>query len=199
MSRQSMAGADIQQDETEVTVAAIGSRIRDLRARRGMTLQALAEQTGLSASMLSLVERGKTSPSIGSLLVICSGLGVPMGDVLAHPPKSRKDPVSRASEQPEYRSEDNVLRRILTDDRVRGVEMAINTFGPNTGAARRPHQHAGYEYGVVLEGELTVELDDRRHTLGPGDLISYDSSQTHRIWNYGKVPARALWVNLLRN
>jgi mannose-6-phosphate isomerase-like protein (cupin superfamily) len=118
--------------------------------------------------------------------------------VLSFEDKPRRDPVSRAADQPEYRSADGVLRRILTDDRMRGIELALNTFGPNSGASPGLHLHAGYEYGVVLEGELTVEFEHGRYTLGPGDLISYESSQAHRIWNYGKTPARAVWVNLQR-
>ncbi len=198
MSKRAVVRAEIQEDETVDTLAAIGARIRDLRMQKGFTLQSLAVHTGLSPSMLSLVERGKTSPSIGSLMVICSGLGVQMGDVLVRRSKPRRTPVSRASDQPEYRSPNGVLRRILRDDRSRGVEFAINTFAPNTGGAPGLHQHAGFEYGVVLDGELTVEFEDDSYTLGPGDLISFESSQAHRIWNHGKVSARALWVNLQR-
>jgi transcriptional regulator with XRE-family HTH domain len=69
--------------ETADALAAIGNRIRDLRGQKGLTLQALSEQTGLSPSMLSLVERGQTSPSIGTLVVISSALGVHMSDLLA--------------------------------------------------------------------------------------------------------------------
>jgi uncharacterized cupin superfamily protein len=50
----------------------------------------------------------------------------------------------------------------------------------------------------VLEGKLTVEVDGSRHVLHQGDLISYESSRDHRIWNYGADRARALWVNLER-
>jgi uncharacterized cupin superfamily protein len=50
----------------------------------------------------------------------------------------------------------------------------------------------------VLEGELTLEVDGVAYVLRPGDLISYDSSRAHRIWNHGAPPVRALWVNLER-
>jgi transcriptional regulator with XRE-family HTH domain len=86
--------------ETADALAAIGNRIRDLRGQKGLTLQALSEQTGLSPSMLSLVERGQTSPSIGTLVVISSALGVHMSDLLAVEDRTARDPVSRASEQP---------------------------------------------------------------------------------------------------
>jgi quercetin dioxygenase-like cupin family protein len=91
-----------------------------------------------------------------------------------------------------------VERRILRDDRVNGVEIAINQYAPDTGSAPIPIHHEGFEYGVVLDGQLTVELDGKTHTLKPGDLISYDSARNHRIWNHGGRKARALWVNLRR-
>jgi len=91
-----------------------------------------------------------------------------------------------------------VLRRVLRADHARGVEIAINEYAPDTGSAAAPVHHAGHEYGVVLEGKLTVEVDGTRHVLHPGDVISYESSRDHRIWNYGADRARALWVNLER-
>lgn len=198
MSKRVAVKAEAQFQEPEEALAVIGARIRDLRIQRGYTLQSLADATGLSPSMLSLVERGKTSPSIGSLIVICSGLGVQMGDVLAHRAAPQRDPVSRVEDQPVFRSPEGVLRQILADDRHRGIEFAINTYRPRTGSAPSPLHHAGFEYGIVLEGELTVELDNTKYILRAGDLISYESSRFHRIWNYGKSKARALWINLQR-
>jgi transcriptional regulator with XRE-family HTH domain len=185
-------------DSTEDAIALIGTRIRDLRTMKGMPLRALADRTGLSMSMLSLVERGKASPSIGTLIAICSALDVHMADLLAPVNLVRQSPVSRAEEQPVVQTQPGVDRRILRDDRVNGVEIAINQYAPDTGSAPMPIHHEGFEYGVVLEGQLTVELDGTVHTLKPGDLISYDSAKNHRIRNDGPRKARALWVNLRR-
>lgn len=187
-----------QNDSAEDAIALIGTRIRDIRSMKGMPLRALAESTGLSMSMLSLVERGKTSPSIGTLIAICSALDVHMADLLAPVSLVRASPVSRVEEQTVVRTRAGVDRRILRDDRANGVEIAINQYAPDTGSAPTPIHHEGFEYGVILDGELTVELDGKLHTLRPGDLISYDSARNHRIWNRGKGKARALWVNLHR-
>jgi transcriptional regulator with XRE-family HTH domain len=170
--------------ETADALVAIGNRIRERRSQKALTLQALSELTGLSPSMLSLVERGQTSPSIGTLVVISSALGVHMSDLLAVDDRAARDPVSRVPEQPIYETARGVLRRILREDRIRGVEVAINEYAPDTGSAEQPVHHAGYEYGVVLEGELTVEVDGLAYVLRSGDLISYDSSRAHRIWNH---------------
>ncbi len=183
---------------TEDAIVLIGNRIREIRTAKGMKLQKLAEAAGLSVSMLSLVERGKTSPSIGTIICICSALDVHMGDLLAPAGKGRGDPVSRREAQASFKTAEGVLRRILMDDRMNGVELAINEYVSKSGSGPTPVHHPGYEYGVVLEGELTVELDGETHKLRAGDLISYDSSRDHRIWNYSGRKARALWVNLHR-
>jgi transcriptional regulator with XRE-family HTH domain len=183
--------------EMDYTLTTIGARIRQFRTQKGLTLQALGRLTGLSPSMLSRVERGKTSPSIGTLIVICAALEVHMSDLLARD-RPAPDPVSRVGEQPAFQTSMGVLRRVLRADHLRGVEIAINEYAPDTGNAAGPVHHAGFEYGVMLAGRLTVEVDGARHVLHPGDLISYESSRDHRIWNYGSTQARALWVNLKR-
>jgi len=176
----------------------IGGRIRELRTAKEMKLQDLAAQTGLSLSMLSLVERGKTSPSIGTLIVICSALGIHMGDLLAPASRGRVHPVAKMADQAVFQTAEGVKRRILRDDRANGVEIAINEYAARTGSGPVPVHHEGHEYGIVLEGELTIELDGVAHKLKAGDLISYSSLRDHRIWNYSGRKAKALWVNLHR-
>lgn len=187
--------AAVEMDHTLVT---IGVRIRQFRTRKSLTLQALGRITGLSPSMLSLVERGKTSPSIGTLIVVCSALEVHMSDLVAVEDGSARNPVSRLGEQPVFQTSTGVVRRVLRADQPRGVEIAVNEYAPDTGNDLKPVHHAGFEYGILLEGRLTVEVEGVRHVLQPGDLISYPSSRDHRIWNYGSVRARALWINMER-
>jgi transcriptional regulator with XRE-family HTH domain len=182
------------------TVQAIGSRIRQLRIDREKTLQALADATGLSASLLSLVERGKTSPSIGTLVAVSHALGVHMSDLITPDTIESRVPIVRAEDQPVYSNlEGGHQRRVGADDRVRGVEIAINDFVSGGSSALSALHHGGYEYGLLLAGELTVTLDGEEHVLRPGDVISYDSTRPHRLTNTGAVPARAVWVNLDRS
>ena len=199
--------ADTQVTETDVvaqaaasTVQAIGTRIRQLRIDRDQTLQTLADATGLSASLLSLVERGKTSPSIGTLVAVSHALGVHMSDLVTPEAAEVRTPVIEIDDQPVFKSETGGhLRRVAADDRVRGVELAVNEFEPGGSSALSALHHGGYEYGLLLEGELTVTLDGEDHVLAAGDLISYESTRPHRITNTGRGMARAVWVNLDRS
>jgi transcriptional regulator with XRE-family HTH domain len=186
-------------DATATALTAIGIRIRETRQARGMTLQGLADASGLSPSMLSLVERGRASPSIGSLVVIASSLGVTMSDLLAGDPAPEEKLVVRSSEQKAIETAQHVIRRLLREDRSRGVSVALNEYEPHTGNADRPITHDGFEYGFILEGKLTVEVDGTAYVLEAGDLISYSSRRPHRIWNHSEGRVQTLWFNLSRD
>jgi len=183
---------------TATALAAIGHKIRKLRQRRGLTLRAIAGQCGLSPSMLSLVERGRASPSIGSLIVIANALNSTMSELVSADPQREDRLVFRASEATVVETAEHVVRRLLSEDRARGVSVAINEYGPHTGSTERPIAHGGFEYGFVLDGRLTVEVDGVAHQLRGGDLIAYSSRRPHKIWNHGTRKARTLWFNMER-
>jgi transcriptional regulator with XRE-family HTH domain len=178
------------------TLATIGERIRKARLARSMTLQDLADVSGVSPSMLSLVERGRTSPSIGSLIVIAGALGIAMSDLIVADSSVQESIVVRPTDQRVVETAEHVVRRLLREDRKRAVSIAINEYAPNTGSAPTPLSHSGYEFGFVLEGKLTVEIDGTFYKIEKGDMISYSSRRQHRIWNHGKRGARTLWFNL---
>ena len=163
-----------------------------------MTLHALAASTDLSSSMLSLVERGRASPSIGSLVVIASALGVTMSELIVCESTADEKLVVRASDQRAVETAQHVVRRLLREDRTRGFSVAINEYEPHTGNAEKPVTHDGFEYGYILEGKLTVEVDGVSYQLQSGDLIAYGSRRPRRFWNHGRRKVRTLWFNLKR-
>jgi transcriptional regulator with XRE-family HTH domain len=191
---------DIASETTEETsssvVAAIGSRLRALRQKHEMTLQQLADITDLSPSMLSLVERGLAAPSIQSLIVIANALNVTMSDLIVTEAPDEERIVIRASDQPFVKTAQNVIRRVLREDRSRGISMAINEYEPKTGSSLKRGAHSGFEYGFVLEGALTIELENVTYQLKAGDLIAFESKRPHRFWNNGSKRVRTLWINL---
>ncbi len=186
-------------DATALALAAIGVRIKEIRLARGMTLQSVSEASGLSPSMLSLVERGRASPSIGSLVAIASALGVTMSDLVANDPMPEERLVVRGSDAKAVETAQHVIRRVLREDKSRGLSVAVNEYAPGTGNADQPITHDGFEYGFILEGQLTVSVEGTSHVLDTGDLISYSSRRPHRIWNYSDARVRTLWLNLTRD
>lgn len=200
-----MDNAEITQGESELgehamqTLISIGLKIREIRQMRGMTLQALADLTNLSTSMLSLVERGRASPSIGSLIVVANALGITMSDLVVSAPDSEEKLVVKAEDARIVETAKHVIRRVLKEDRAHGVSIAVNEYAAHTGSNEKALAHEGFEYGYVLEGELTVEVDGQEYTLSQGDLINYKSTRPHKIWNNHEEPARTIWINLARD
>jgi transcriptional regulator with XRE-family HTH domain len=180
---------------TAEVLAVLGERIRSLRMARGLTLGDLAARTKLSVSMLSLVERGKASPSVGTLVVISSVFGVQIPELLGKP-KQDQSIVTPVARQTEVETADGVIHRVLTNDQARGVEIAFNKYRRGTSNSQRPITHDGFEYGVVLDGALLVEVAGKQHALSSGDLIAYPSRELHRISNKGQKTARALWITV---
>lgn len=173
----------------------VGTRIRVLRLKRHRTLKLLADATGLSVSMVSMVERGRATPSIGTLVAIAAALGVPMvslfGDA-THP----TSPVIRAADQPVVTTRRGVRRRLTIREPDTNIEVAENSYAPGTASADVPVRHLGKEMGVLLEGVLAVEVGGERYLLRPGDAVVLDSAKPHRFVNAGRRVARTLWINV---
>lgn len=180
----------------EETVRRVGAVVREARTQRRLTLNELASQTGVSVSMLSMLERGVASPSIGTLVSVASALGLHMSELFGGMEGSDANPVRRVDDQVSFESEEGALRRVVHTDLGRGVEVCVNEYEPGTSSSGNPVHHGGTEYGVVLSGSLTVTLDGVDHVLRPGDGITYSSQVPHRIANAGRTRARAVWVNL---
>lgn len=173
----------------------LGTRIRTLRHKRRRTLRQLAEATGLSVSMVSMVERGQAAPSIGTLVAIAAALGVPMVRLFGDAARERS-PIIRADRQPVITTRRGVRRRLLIREPDSNVEVAENTYARGTASADVPIRHLGKEMGVLLEGVLAVEVGDERYILRPGDAVVLDSARPHRFVNIGKRVARTLWINV---
>lgn len=173
----------------------LGARIRTLRFERRRTLRQLADATGLSVSMVSMVERGQANPSIGTLVATAAALGVPMVNLFGDGAR-QVSPVIRAGQQPVMTTRRGVRRRLVIREPDSNVEVAENTYAPGTASADVPIRHLGREMGLLLEGVLAVEVGGARYVLRPGDAVVIDSARPHRFVNIGKRVARTLWINV---
>ncbi|MBT0770676.1 cupin domain-containing protein [Kineosporia sp. J2-2] len=182
--------------EAERTIRMMGARVRMLRKQQNLTLKSLADRTGVSVSMLSMVERGLASASVGTLVSVSTALGVHMSDLFGPGEEVDRSPVTRAEEQITATTGTGGVHRIAYRDPRAGVELAVRQYVPGGTSAQTPELADGRQVGVLISGELTVELDGEMHVLHPGDSIAYQSSRPHRIVNRGEEPAQALWVSL---
>jgi transcriptional regulator with XRE-family HTH domain len=114
---------------------------------------------------------------------------------LAFPPGA-KTPIVHASARPKIQLNSGITWERLTTNAEADTEFLEITYAPSAESGKTMSRHEGREFGLVLEGELVVELGFESHTLRPGDSIIFDSSTPHRLTNAGERPMRALWVVL---
>jgi XRE family transcriptional regulator, regulator of sulfur utilization len=176
----------------------IGPRLRALREGMDLSLRELAERTGVSAPMLSQVERGETSPTLATAHRIAAGLDLSLSQLLRldeGPPVSvvrARDP-KPGRERGGHRTE--VLTPPLPGQRA---ELSRHTLQPGaaTGDPSDPplHEPGAREVAHVESGTVILCIDDERHELGAGDTVTFDADLPHRFENPGPGPATFLAV-----
>ena len=143
---------EVHLDEDGVLVS-LGARCRKFRRDRHLTLQTIADRTGLSPSMISMVERGRTSPSIGTLVAISSAMGVRVSDLFeGH--ESTPNPVTRLQDQDSIITPMGVHHRVAVVPGLDGIGLNVNIYEVGGASAEEQLHHPGHECGVLLEGTL---------------------------------------------
>jgi transcriptional regulator with XRE-family HTH domain len=184
----------------------VGSRLREERGRRGMSLRELARRVGVSPSLVSQIELDRVNPSVSTLYALVTELGMTMSDVFGDAPRQPAD-VLRPRPQgegpvlrPDTRSVINLASGVrwerLTPDSDPDVEFlyVVYPVGAESCPADALVTHGGREYGYVTSGTLGVRVGFDEYELGPGASIAFDSSSPHRLWAVGGEPVHAIWL-----
>lgn len=178
------------------------SRLRRAREAKGLSTRALAERVGVSPSLISQIELGKSNPSVGTLYAIAAELETSIDALIFDraPESRRAGPVARPADRPEILMHSGVTWERLTATSQLGVDFLLITYPPGSSSSDGPTlaRHAGHEWGYVLEGELKVTIGFDSHDLRAGDALSFDSTTPHRFENVSDQPARAVWFTLGR-
>ena len=205
------------------SIAHLGSRLKEIRLKTGLSLREIARQLDVSPSFVSQIENGKSQPSVSTLYAMAKLLSVPV-DVLF---QSSGDPV--VSSQKNYDLEinrnffdhptdawdssrarissvnSNNRSVIMMDSGVKWerlaatAEKSVNFMeivyepGAETNKSGNLIFHDGFEYGYALEGELEVTIGDLILQLSTGHSIGFDSSIPHRFRNIGSTKFRGIW------
>ena len=177
----------------------IGPRVKALREAMDLSLRDLALRSGVSAPMLSQVERGETSPTLSIASRIAAGLELRLSQLLRLD-ESGTVTIVRATERrrggsPERGHAIEVLTAPLPGQRA---ELSRHTLGAGarTGGPGDPpmHEPGARETAVVEAGELTLLVDGQRHRLAAGDTVTFDADLPHHFENHGKEEAVLLAI-----
>jgi transcriptional regulator with XRE-family HTH domain len=187
-------------EAAQVAVDSIGERLRELRQARKVGLRELARQIGVSASMLSQIERGTVKPSVGTLFRLSSALDTPT-DSFFQPEETSPSggPLVRREDRARIDLSGGIVWERLTPTDEHDFEFMETTYPEGAVSAPEMLRHPGRDYGILLEGQLDVTVGFTTHRLRPGDSIAFDASSPHRLSNPGPGPARTIWVVLERH
>ena len=169
----------------------LGKKIRDLRLRRGLTVQQLATASELSKGFISQVENDRTSPSLSTLADLARSLDISVAYLVVD--EDQVPHVVRADERPRLQVGGNTsLVEVLSAQPKRNLELIMVELPPGVTAGDKRHYHHGEECVLVLEGRIRISCGDHVFVLGPGDSFHYDGRVPHAIENVGDVAARVL-------
>jgi transcriptional regulator with XRE-family HTH domain len=178
---------------------ALGARVKALREAEGLSLRDLAERSGVSAPMLSQVERGETSPTIAVAERIARGLELRLSQLLRLDESGAVTVVRHAERRKGPASAKGHRYELLTPP-LPGLRAEVSRHaiapGARTGGAGDPpmHEPGSRETAVVEQGTVVLVCDGERHELGAGDCVTFDADLPHHFENPGPGDAALLAI-----
>lgn len=191
----------------------VGERLREERTRRGVSVRALARELGVSASLISQIETGKSQPSVSTLYAITTALQISVEDVFG-PSRATDDgaaqaqlgalgpergqrvgPVVRPGQRQVLQLDSGVTWERLGQLQHPHVDFLLITYasGGTSSSNGGLMRHGGCEYGHLISGSLILTLGFEDHVLAAGDSVSFESRTPHRYRNDGPEPAVGVW------
>jgi len=181
-----MVDVDATSVALDAALEQVGSRLRQLRTRRGITLTALAETTGISKSTLSRLESGQRRPTLELLLALSMAYRVPLDDLVGAPEVG--DPRIRL--RPGRVKGRTVIPLTRQPDGMQAWKIVI----PTGQVTPEPRSHDGHEWIYVLSGHVRLVLGEKDWMLTPGEVAEFDTDVPHWFGSTGLEPAEILSI-----
>jgi transcriptional regulator with XRE-family HTH domain len=177
----------------DATRRELGKLLRELRQREGLTLNALSEEVGVTASALSQFETGKSEPSLGTLWKLGRALNASLFDFFAQEPARSVD-VTRSADRTVVTFDRYHYEAVARSDN-RKIDLFFLHLEPGDGPVRDAVSHAGEECGVVLQGQMEVFIGEESYRLETGDGIWFDSGKAHTFAAVGDETCISVWAD----
>jgi len=172
----------------------VGRKLRELRTKQGLSLRALADRSGLNINTLSLVENGKSSPSVGTLQQLAQALSVPIASFFEAEPVEKNIVFTSSDQRPQAAFGSTQMQNLGKDLTGNGIQPFIVTLKPGKGSGERMIVHTGYEFVYCLDGDLYYRIDEHDFNLKPGDSLAFQAHLPHCWENKGPDIAQILLV-----
>ncbi len=172
----------------------VGGRLRILRSSRGLSIRALAEQSGLNVNTLSLIENGKTSPSVSTLQTLAQSLGVPISSFFENTSGQKKVAYQKTGKRPQVPFANCKIEDLGAGMTRTGEEPLLVTLEPGSDSGKTPIVHTGREFVYCINGQVEYLVDETPYLLEPGDSLLFEAYLPHRWRNLSSGESRLLLV-----
>jgi transcriptional regulator with XRE-family HTH domain len=172
----------------------VGQRLRALRKATNLSIRSLAERSGLSVNTLSLIENGKTSPSVSTLHQLAQSLNVPITSFFEGEQQKKRVVYQKAGERQQIVFSQGQMEKLSEGMPRLGSEPFITKLEPQANSGEAPIVYAGREFIYCLEGHITYIVDGDFYPLAPGDSLIFDAYMPHSWQNTDATSSRALLV-----
>lgn len=180
--------------ESEATSVEVGPRLRELREERGLSMRALARMSGISANALSMIERGRTSPSVSTLYKITGALEVPITTLFRGQPEGSDIVYRKASERTRVPFSRGLWEGLGGEEFSGRVEPFMLTLESGANSGPFSMAHSGHEFVLCLRGRLEYHVANQIFTLEPGDTLLFAAQLKHRWRNTGSTVTNVVFV-----
>jgi transcriptional regulator with XRE-family HTH domain len=172
----------------------IGERLRDLREARNISMRALATRSGLSANALSMIERGRASPSVSTLYKLADALGVSITSFFSSDSDKKQVVFLQADARTRVSFTRGIFEALGGEQFVGRVEPFLLTLENNANSGPRSMAHTGHEFVFCLRGKLEYQVERQIFELSAGDSLLFAAHLKHRWKNSGGNVATALII-----
>jgi transcriptional regulator with XRE-family HTH domain len=180
--------------EKEALSIDVGGRLRELRQGIGVSMRSLARMSGLSANALSMIERGRTSPSVSTLYKLSSAMGIPITAFFREESQQKEIVFCRANERTRVPFMRGLWEGLGGESFLGRAEPFMLTL--ESGASSGPFGiiHTGHEFVFCLRGQILYEIENQQYPLEQGDSLLFGAELRHRWRNPGKTVTNVLVV-----
>jgi transcriptional regulator with XRE-family HTH domain len=172
----------------------VGRCIRMIRESRSLSIRALAEHSGLAVNTLSLIENGKTSPSVSTLQQLAAALQVPITAFFETDSDAKQIVYTKAGKAPCATFTHGKIEDLGAGLADKAIETFLVSLEPGAVSSRQPIVHSGHEFVFCLNGRIEYTIEDQTYLLDTGDSLSFEAHLPHWWQNVGTHPARVMLV-----
>jgi transcriptional regulator with XRE-family HTH domain len=172
----------------------VGHNLRGLRAKQGLSIRLLAELSGLNVNTLSMIENGKSSPSVSTLQQLARALSIPITSFFETDTVKNNISYQKSGQRIQAAFSHGALADLGAGLTIQGGQPLLVTLEPKANSGPTPIVHTGHEFVFCLEGRLSYTIENHVYILDPGDSLLFEAHLPHFWQNVGESASQSLLI-----